>query len=277
MEDSDFAQTPQKTSSWQKLLGTIIVLSCALGFLVGGVIELRSFSSVPTHHFPHWAVDAITVTYFVIVSPCFVFGIQLTLAFFYNQLLKYAIELKPMNIWRHQASYEKQHGHNMPFWLNTYLWLPTVSFFLFMVGLPAEMICMLVILPNESRFSSIREILLGGAIVFFFNPLFFAFRLFRRKVATGQFRASEEEIADAEAKARQPASFKRRSLLAVAYILIAVLETFAQIYSSHSSKMRWLLIVFFWLVAVFFIIDLIRLFARPRKENTQSIPETEHH
>jgi hypothetical protein len=155
---------------------------------------------------------------------------------------------------KHAARWSKI-GAGKPFWpQSVYVLFPMIlSAVLIAFGVVLINVSLSCICPGET--SRVPQIaLLAMAALLFCLPGLLLFNIIRRKVKTGSFLVSPEELAKARARCANPRSLKQRILAAGLWWLIAGTWTFLALKHRHSASPDvfppWMLATITWVPAL---------------------------
>jgi len=175
-----------------------------------------------------------------------------------------------------QARFEAKVGAGKPFWPQAGYWVLPAFFIAILLVADAGIILLAVNflgcnwkLTATFGFIGLCLLALPGYVVFKFA---------RRKIRTGSFLPSQEEMKANRAKCAQPKPLRTRILLVVCYLLPAVLFTSSALSHAHSTGSllhRWILAVIWWWIAGVWIWQVFRPASACCPDPTLSIsPET---
>jgi hypothetical protein len=147
-----------------------------------------------------------------------------------------------------QADHRRHLGAGKPFWPQARFWiLPFLLFFVLLVlGIVA-----IVAAFCFHLFSRPNLILLFvGAPLLLALPSWFLYKSIRRKLKTGSFLPSEEELDEARARCAQPKSLRQRITLAAVWWFSAILWTDLAIGRQHRQGSAWVTAGMMWVAAL---------------------------
>jgi hypothetical protein len=158
-----------------------------------------------------------------------------------------------------RAEYRSQMGAGKPLWPQARFWavpcvlvLMLASFGVFALA-GALMRC-----DCSRRFSGLLLLL---AAVLFLLPGMFAFKAVRRKIKSGSFLPSQEELDKARARCAQPKSLRQRIWLAALWSFNALLWTgtaLGRLHRHTATSSTWVVVAVTWMAAVLWIWQVFR-------------------
>jgi hypothetical protein len=192
--------------------------------------------------------------------------------------------LSPAERMARLVEYRSKIGAGKPFGPQAKYWI--LPFFLIAVLLGLGILTVVFafsICGCSDRFSwQLRTLLLLLAAAVLVIPIWFFIKTVQRKLKSGSFLPSQEELAKSRANCAKPKPLWQRILFAVLFLGVAVLYTLGPIlrHLRHRPPMdsQWVLAVLWWIIAAIWIRQLIRPSASPcalpiAPEQPQTPPE----
>ena len=162
------------------------------------------------------------------------------------------------------AEYRKKMGAGKPLGPQAKYWIFPLVLMAVLFGLGVgAIVASTCTCSDGSQFSlRLRLLLWALAATLMVLPGWFAFKTIQRKVKTGSFLPSQEELAKARAKCAAPKPLKQRILLAALYWLVAILWTIPVFrghpHSGSSVFPPWTLAALWWLAAAVWTAQIFR-------------------
>jgi hypothetical protein len=159
-----------------------------------------------------------------------------------------------------QAEYRAKMGAGKPFWPQAGFWVLPLGFIVFFLGLgilaivAATSICGC----NDKDSYRIAILLWLAAVILLALPGWFLYKAIRRKLKSGSFLPSEEELDAARARCRKPRKLWQRILPAVMWWFVAILWTDMAIGRPHHWSSAWMVAGISWLTALIWTWQLFR-------------------
>lgn len=159
-----------------------------------------------------------------------------------------------------QAEYRTKMGAGKPFWPQAGFWVLPLGFIVFFLGLgilaivAATSICGC----NDKDSYRIAILLWLVAVILLALPGWFFYKAIRRKLKSGSFLPSEEELDAARARCRKPRKLWQRILPAVMWWFVAILWTDMAIGRPHHWSSAWMVAGISWLTALIWTWQLFR-------------------
>jgi len=147
-----------------------------------------------------------------------------------------------------QAEYRSRMGGGKPFWPQARFWILPFLLIFVLLGLGIVAIVAAFYCGPFSRPNLI--LLFVGAPLLLALPSWFFYKSIRRKLKSGSFLPSEQELEDGRARCAQPKSLRRRIALAAAWWLIAIVQTGSAISRHHRPGEAWVVVAVMWLLAM---------------------------
>ena len=151
-----------------------------------------------------------------------------------------------------QAEYRAKIGAGKPFWPQAGFWILPLAFIAFFLGLGILAIVGAVYICGCTDKDSYRLALLlwFAAVVLLALPGWFFYKAIRRKLKSGSFLPSEEELTAARARCRKPKKLWQRILTAALWWFVAILWTYMAIGRPHHWSSAWMVAGISWLAAL---------------------------
>jgi hypothetical protein len=149
-----------------------------------------------------------------------------------------------------RAEYRRRMGAGKPWWPQARFWVLPFALMLTLTGFGIFALAAAWTQCGCSRQSAVLLLVLAG--VLFLLPGIFAFKAIRRKIKSGSFLPSEEELDKARAKCAEPKSLRTRILLAGIWWTSALLWTGSALHHMHrhtASSSTWLTAAMTWIPA----------------------------
>jgi hypothetical protein len=143
-----------------------------------------------------------------------------------------------------QAEYRAKMGAGKPFWPQAGFWILPLGFIAFFLGLgilaivAATSICGCN--DKHSYWLAILLWLLAATLLFI--PGWFFYKAIRRKLKSGSFLPSEEELAAARARCRKPKKLWQRITTAALWWFVAIIWTDMAIGRPHHWSSAWIVV-----------------------------------
>jgi hypothetical protein len=159
-----------------------------------------------------------------------------------------------------QAEYRAKMGAGKPFWPQAGFWVLPLGFIVFFLGLgilaivAATSICGC----NDKDSYRIALLLWLAAVILLALPGWFLYKAIRRKLKSGSFLPSEEELNAARARCRKPRKLRQRILTAALWWFIAILWTDMAIGRPHHWSSAWMVAEISWLAALIWTWQIFR-------------------
>jgi hypothetical protein len=146
-----------------------------------------------------------------------------------------------------QAEYRSRLGAGKPFWPQARYWI--LPFFLLFVSLVLAIVAIVAAFYCRP-FSRPNLILLSvGAPLLLALPFWFLYKSIRRKMKSGSFLPSEQELDASRARCAKPKSLRQRIALAAVWWFSAILWTDMAIGRQHHQGSAWVAAGMTWLAA----------------------------
>ena len=159
-----------------------------------------------------------------------------------------------------QAEYRAKIGAGKPFWPQAGFWIVPLGFIAFFLGLgilaivAATSICGC----NDKDSYRIAILLWLVAVILLALPGWFFYKAIRRKLKSGSFLPSEEELDAARARCRKPKKLWQRIMSAALWWFVAILWTGMAIGRHHQQSSAWMVAGISWLAALIWTWQIFR-------------------
>jgi hypothetical protein len=158
-----------------------------------------------------------------------------------------------------RARFEAKVGAGKPFWPQAGYWLlPAFFIAIFLVADVGIVLLAVNFLGCDWKLTATFGFI---GLCLLSLPGYVVFTFIRRKARTGSFLPSQEEMKANRAKCAQPKPLRTRILLAICYLLPAVLFTCSALSHAHTTGSplhRWILAVIWWWIAGVWIWQVFR-------------------
>ena len=141
-----------------------------------------------------------------------------------------------------QAEYRAKMGAGKPFWPQAGFWVLPLGFIAFFLGLGILAIVAAVSICgcNDKDSYRIAILLWLAAVILLALPGWFLFKAIRRKLKSGSFLPSEEELAAARARCRKPRKLWQRITTAALWWFVVIIWTDMAIGRHHHWSSAWM-------------------------------------
>ena len=159
-----------------------------------------------------------------------------------------------------QAEYRAKMGAGKPFWPQAGFWVLPLGFIVFFLGLGILAIVTAISICgcNDKDSYRIAILLWLAAVILLALPGWFLYKAIRRKLKSGSFLPSEEELDAARARCRKPKKLWQRILTAALWWFVAILWTDMAVGRPHHWSSAWMVAGISWLTALIWTWQLFR-------------------
>ena len=143
-----------------------------------------------------------------------------------------------------QAEYRAKMGAGKPFWPQAGFWIVPLVFIaiLLVLGILAIVAATSICGCNDKHFYWLAFLLWLLAATLLAFPGWFFYKAIRRKLKSGSFLPSEEELAAARARCRKPKSLRQRITTAALWGFVAIIWTDMAIGRPHHWSSAWIVV-----------------------------------